>query len=151
MIKQNSRILLLVYLTALCPVFLVPVMSVCWGQEKVPESAKESGPQAPLVLLRKTKQGGYRPLQTIPRNIPTAAPDHPGNVFLLGEDVNIELPKKISAGAIRWRVLDSHRAVIRRGSIDDKKSNSKSFVKVAGLGIGWYRIEFLDAAGEVVG
>jgi len=147
---QNSKLLLLVYLTALCLVFLVPVMSVCWGREKVPESAKEDGHQAPLVLLRKTKQGGYRPLQTIPRNIPTAVPDHPGNVFLLGEDMNIELPKGASAGAIRWRVLDSHRGVIRRGSIDDKKSNSKSFVKVAGLGIGWYRIEFLDADGKVV-
>ena len=150
MIMQNSRPLLLVSLTALWPAFWVPVMSVCWGQQKVPKSAKEGGPQANL----------YRPLQTIARSIPTAAPDHPGNVFLLGEDVNIELPKETLAGAIRWRVLDDRRAVIRRGSIDDKKSDSKSFVNVGRLGIGWYRIEFLpappegaqvDAAGEVVG
>ena len=52
MIKQNSKLLLLVPLTALCLVFLVPVMSVCWGQEKVPESAKESGPQAPQFIPR---------------------------------------------------------------------------------------------------
>jgi hypothetical protein len=102
---------------------------------------KESEPQAGLG----------QSLQTITRNIPTAASDHPGNVFLLGEDVNIELPKGTSAGAIRWRVLDDHRTVIRHGSINDKKSDSKSFVKVVGLGVGWYRIEFLNAAGEIAG
>jgi hypothetical protein len=116
-------------------------MSGCLGREKVPELAKESVPQANL----------YRPLQTIARSIPTAAPDHPGNVCLLGEDVNIELPKETLSRAINWRVLDNGRAVIRRGSINNKKSDSKSFVNAGKLGIGWYRIEFLDAAGEVVG
>jgi len=138
---RNSRLLLLVSLISLWLAFLGPVMSVCWGREKAPELAKVSGPQADLG----------RALQTISRNIPTAAPDHPGNVFLLGEDVNIKLPKGTSAKAVSWRVLDDRKAVIRRGSIDDKKPDSKSFVNVGGIGIGWYRIEFLDAAGEIAG
>jgi len=138
---RNSRLLLLVSLISLWLAFLGPVMSVCWGQEKVPELAKESGPQADLG----------RALQTITRNIPTPAPNHPGNVFLLGESVNIELPEEAWSKAVNWRVLDDRRAVVRRGSIDDKKPDSKSFVNVGGLGIGWYRIEFLDAAGEIVG
>jgi len=115
-------------------------MSVCRGQETAPQITKDRQSQTDL----------NRPLQTIPRSIPTAPPEHPGNVFLLGEDVNIKFPKEISSKAVGWRLLDDHRAVIRRGTINDKKSVSKSFVKVAGLGVGWYRIELLDAAGKVV-
>jgi len=115
-------------------------MSVSRGQEIAPQITKDRQSQTDL----------NRALQTIPRSIPTAPPEHPGNVFLLSEDVNIKFPKEISSKAIGWRLLDDHRAVIRQGSIDDKKSVSKSFVKVAGLGVGWYRIEFPDAAGKVV-
>ena len=136
---RKSR-LLFVFLIASWLAFWAPDMSICLGGEKVPELAKESGPQSNL----------YRPLQTIARSIPIAAPDHPGNVFLLGEDVNIELPKETLDRAISWWVLDNRRAVIGRGSIDDKKPDPKSFVNVGKLGIGWYRIEFLDTTEKIV-
>ncbi|HIJ54000.1 MAG TPA: hypothetical protein HPP66_12745 [Planctomycetes bacterium] len=134
---QNSR-LLSVTLKVLYFVFLVTVMSVCRGQETAPQITKDRQSQTDL----------NRALQTIPRSIPTAPPEHPGNVFLLGEDVNIKFPKEISNKAVGWRLLDDRRAVIRRGTIDDKKS--KALVTIGGLGIGWYRIELLDAAGKVV-
>lgn len=113
-----------VRLKALCLVILVSVTSVCLGlQERL---------QADL----------NRPLQTIPRNIPTAQPQHPGNVFLLGENVTINIPKSTSS----WRLLDDRRAVIKQGSIDEKTSN----LNIAEPGIGWYRIEFLDTDGKLV-
>jgi hypothetical protein len=112
--------------------FLVTIISVCSGREKLP--------QADL----------NRPLQTIPRNIPTTQPQHPGNVFLFGEDVNIKLPEKTIGKAVIWRVLDDRRNLVRQGSIDDKNPDSKSSLQAGRLGIGWYRIEFLDAADKVV-
>ncbi len=127
MIMQNSN-LLPVTLKVLYLVFSVPVTSVCLGRENLP--------QADL----------NRPLQTIPRSIPTAHPQHPGNVFLLGEDVNIEIPEKAIGKAVSWRLLDDRRNVIKQGSTDEKTSN----LKINSLGIGWYRIEFLNATGKVV-
>jgi len=128
---QNSK-LLLVFHKALYIMFLAVVTSVCSAQEKIPNLAEENLLQADL----------NRPLQTIPRNIPTAQPQHPGNVFLLGEDVNIKIPERTSS----WRLLDDRRAVIKQGPIDEKTSN----LKISGLEIGWYRIEFLDADGKVI-
>ena len=128
---QNSRLLSVTPKT-LHFVFLVTIISVCSGRENLL--------QADL----------NRPLQTIPRNIPTAQPQHPGNVFLLGEDVNIKMPEKTIGKAVSWRLLDDHRNIIKQGSIDDKKPDSKSSLQAGRLGIGWYRIEFLDAAGKVV-
>jgi hypothetical protein len=124
---QNSR-LLSISLKALCLVFLVSVTSVCLGREKVL--------QADL----------NRPLQTIPRNIPTIQPQHPGNVFLLGEDVNIKMPEKAIGKAISWRLLDDHRNIIKQGSIDEKNPGTK----INGLRIGWYRFEFLNATEKVI-
>lgn len=120
---QNSK-LLPAFHKSLYIMFLAVITSVCSGREKLL--------QADL----------NRALQTISRNIPTAQPQHPGNVFLLGEDVNIKIPERTSS----WRVLDDRRAVIKQGSIDDKTSN----LKIRGLGIGWYRIEFLDDGGKVL-
>jgi hypothetical protein len=119
---QSSR-LLPVFHKALYIIFPAVVTSVCSGRE---------APQADL----------NRPLQTISRNIPASHPQHPGNVFLLGEDVNIKASEKASG----WRLLDEHRAVIKQGSVDDKQLN----VKISGLGIGWYRIEFMNNDGKDV-
>jgi hypothetical protein len=71
-------------------------------------------------------------------------------VFLFGEDVNIELPKKTIGKAVSWRLLDDRRAAIKHGTIDDSTPNSNSLVTISGVGIGWYRIEFLDVNGNVV-
>jgi hypothetical protein len=128
---QNSK-LLFVFHKALYIIFPAVVTSVCSAQEKIPKLAEEN-------LLQVDSN---RSLQTIPRNIPTAQPQHPGNVFLLGEDVNIKIPEKTSS----WHLLDDRRAVIKQGSIDEITSN----LKISGLGVGWYRIEFMDADGKLV-
>ncbi len=122
MIMQNSS-LLSGKLRALCLVFLVSVTSVSFGLKERPQTDLN------------------RSLQTIPRKIPTAHPQHPGNVFLLGEDVNVKIPESTSS----WRLLDDRRAVIKQGSINQKTSN----LKISGLRIGWYRIEFLNAKGKL--
>jgi len=123
MIMKNSRLLSVTPKT-LHFIFLVTIISVCSGREKVSQTDLN------------------RPLQTIQRSIPTAQPHHPGNVFLLGEDVNINIPEKTSS----WRLLDEHRTVIKQASIDEKTSN----LKISDLRIGWYRIEFLDADGKII-
>jgi hypothetical protein len=123
---KNSS-LLSAKLNALCLVFLVSVTSICLG------------------LKEYIQPDLHRPLQTIQRSIPTAQPQHPGNVFLLGEDVNIKLPEKVIGKAVSFRLLDYQRDVVKQGSID-KTSN----LKINSLGIGWYRIEFLDDGGKVL-
>jgi len=120
---QQSRILSVTF-KAFCLVFLVSVTSVCLGLRERPQPDLN------------------RPLQTIPRKIPTARPQHPGNVFLYDEDVNINIPERASS----WRLLDEHRNVIRQGSIDEKTTS----LEINNLGIGWYRIEFLDEGGKVL-
>jgi hypothetical protein len=127
---QNSK-LLSIFRKALYIIFPALVTSACSAQEY------------------KLQTDLNRALQTIPRKIPTAKPQHPGNVFLLGEDVYIKLPQETLAKAISWRVLNEHMSVIEQGSIGDE--NTKSILTISGLGIGWYRIEFLDADGKVVG
>ena len=119
---QQSR-MLSVTLRALCFVYLISIVSVCAGRDV---------PQADL----------NRPLQTIQRGIPNVKPQHPGNVFLLGEDVNIKIPGRASS----WRLLDDRRAVIKEGSVDKTTSN----LKISRPEIGWYRIEFLDGDGKAL-
>ena len=119
---HNSK-LLFVFHKALYITFLTVVTSAC--------SARENKLQADL----------NRALQTIPRSIPSAQPQHPGNVFLLGEDVNINIPERTTS----WRLLDDRRAVIKQGSTNEKTPN----LKISGLEISWYRIEFLDVDGKL--
>jgi hypothetical protein len=80
-----------------------------------------------------------------------AAPDHPGNVFLLGEEVTVVLPKDLREKAARWQVLTERGAIIANGPLDPIKNTDVSRIIIGRLGIGWYRVEFLDAAGEVLG
>jgi hypothetical protein len=89
-----------------------------------------------------------RPLRDIPRSVPTPAQDHPGNVFLLGEEAAIELPQDQCAEATHWRVLDEQGAVVAKGLLDQVRQTPGSRIIIGRLGIGWYRVEFLDP-GEV--
>ena len=123
---KNSK-LLLIFHKALYIIFLTVVTSVC------------SGGQVPQADLN-------RALQTISRNIPTARPQNPGNVFLLGEDVDIKLPEKAIGKVVNWRILDDRRNIIAQTSTAVETSN----LRIGGLRIGWYRIEFLDDGGKVL-
>jgi len=85
--------------------------------------------------------------QRIARQIPLPAADHPGNVFVAGEEVSAKVVANLSSKAVRWRAMNDRRSIVGQGVLEkDKRS-----VKLGDLGIGWYRIEFLDEGDTVVG
>lgn len=73
--------------------------------------------------------------KTISRTLPAPSAGHPGNVFLEGENILIPVPE----GAVSWRVMDDTNATICEGK-DNPACPGK-------LGVGWYRMEFLNAQG----
>ncbi|MCP4644395.1 MAG: hypothetical protein GY851_28385 [bacterium] len=78
----------------------------------------------------------------IPRGIPQPLPHHPGNIFLVNEDFEISAPD----GGVVFRVLNDTLETMAKGATDAGKAR----VAAGALNIGWYRVEFLDAAGEMV-
>ena len=76
--------------------------------------------------------------QAAPRKTPVPLPDHPGNVFLEGEEVVVAAP----ADAARWTATD-YDGKERKGTAPE--------CRLGKLDTGWYRVEFLDAAGKTVG
>ncbi len=76
----------------------------------------------------------------IARGVPTATADHPGNIFLTGESIVIKMPQQ----AVRWRAVDDANSVVAQGQVRD------ALVNLGTLGVGWYRVDFLDAAGAVM-
>lgn len=79
------------------------------------------------------------------RVIPRPLEAHPGNVFVDGEEVRVPVPEEAVGQVAHWRVLDDQRAEVASGAARDA-----SHVEVGALPVGWYRVEFLDAAGEPV-
>ena len=110
--------------TALC---LLSVLPVANGQE----------------ALGKTQPGGTeRSLRSIPRRVPVPLPGHPGNVFLLGEQVSFLVPSDLSGAATRWEAIDDRGAIVGSGVLAGAK------VAAGKLDIGWYRIWLIDAEGR---
>jgi len=95
-------------------------------------------------------QPQLRELQQITRQIIRPAPEHPGNVFLADEQVTIKLPRSLPAQTVRWQVLDDRGNVLERSALDRDSQTVQDIIKIGKLGIGWYRIEFLDADGKVL-
>ena len=83
----------------------------------------------------------------IERTVPAPLPDHPGNVFLEKETVRVALPEGLSAKAVRWQVRDDALHVVREGPLGAPPENP---LEIGALGIGWYRVDFLDEGGEQV-
>jgi len=81
--------------------------------------------------------------QRITREIPTTTPDHPGNIFLAGESVTVKAPQE---QAVRWRAVDDANTVVAQGQI----SEASVSVHLGNLGVGWYRLDFLGASGQIV-
>ncbi|MFV2069724.1 MAG: hypothetical protein ACC645_22390 [Pirellulales bacterium] len=102
-----------------------------------------------LVMTPALALGGepidpWRTLQQVERQIPGPG-DHAGNVFLEGEVVT--LPIGIVKGAARWRVTDDRQREVAHGTIEDGHDT----IQVGKLGIGWYRLAWLDAEGQPAG
>lgn len=83
------------------------------------------------------------PADTSARLTPLPLPGHPGNVFLEGEDVTLQAPK----GSTRWLASDSDGKPASSGTL----SAGQNAVPLGKPGIGWYRIDFLDASGQPAG
>ena len=77
-----------------------------------------------------------------PRAAPAPLPDHPGNVFLEGEDVRIPLPEALPAAAGQWRLLDDQHDVLSTGVLPVRANEGRATLQLGRLRTGWYRLEF---------
>ncbi|MBN1442146.1 MAG: hypothetical protein JXA90_05515 [Planctomycetes bacterium] len=92
----------------------------------------------------------WRALAAVDRSIPAPLADHPGNIFLEADPVSVRAEPSVPASAVRWRVLDDRGAEVRSGTLDRREWDGSSALPIGELGVGWYRVEFLDAEGAVV-
>ncbi|MCP5518358.1 MAG: hypothetical protein H7A45_13975 [Verrucomicrobiales bacterium] len=90
------------------------------------------------------------PPPAIPRHIPRPLPDHPGNIFLAGESVSVVAPDHLPATGGSWRLLDEEdRPVeILGGNRTGWKPGGR--LALGELPVGYYRLEFLAADGELL-
>jgi hypothetical protein len=89
----------------------------------------------------------WHDIQRISRGTPAVAADHPGNIFAAGEAVTIALPQNLPEQAVRWQVVDDGGTPVAKGQLDRGASTPLNLGK---LGIGWYRVNFLDTSDKVV-
>ncbi|MBN1343401.1 MAG: hypothetical protein JXQ73_12010 [Phycisphaerae bacterium] len=117
----------------------LPLTPLCLivGCQSAP--AQSSSPAAPTDL--------GAAIRLLDRATPTAGPDHPGNVFLSGQDVSLSVPAGL-AKATQWRILDDRGNVTAKGRLAAAQQNTPRQLAAGKLGIGWYRVEFLDPAGN---
>lgn len=76
------------------------------------------------------------------RTVPVPLPDHPGNVFLEGEEVVARWPEGLPPTATHWRLLDGRHRALRTGMLPGGTRSVGSTLPLGRLAIGWYRIEF---------
>ena len=79
--------------------------------------------------------------------VPAPLPDHPGNVFLEGEEVSIPVPEKVRLVSTRWRLSDD-REVLRTGLLPARATDAGAVLDLGPLSIGWYRLEFSSTNGS---
>lgn len=71
------------------------------------------------------------------RRVAEPLPGHPGNVYLMGEEVTVPIP----AGAAQWRASDLDGMVVGQGQVESGEQR----IRLGRLPIGWYRIDVGDA------
>ncbi len=76
------------------------------------------------------------------RTVPVPLPEHPGNVFLEGEQVEVRVPESLPGEATRWRLVDDRGVVCGSGSLRAGGEGRGRLVAIGSLGVGWYRVEF---------
>ena len=77
------------------------------------------------------------------RSVPAPMSGQPGNVFLDGDEVTVSVLTR----ATRWRAADVDGEAVSGGAI----SSGQTTIWLGKPGVGWFRIEFLDASGKPVG
>lgn len=76
--------------------------------------------------------------------VPEPLPEHPGQIYVEGEDVRVRVPEDRPAGANRWRVVDDRGNVVRAGTTGTDASGDAGSapLSIGTPGVGWYRIEW---------
>ncbi len=93
-----------------------------------------------VMLIRGSTHADGRVVESdVKRSIPNA--NGLKAVFTQGQFVTVSVP---SEPAARWRALNDDGVELSSGELD----TSKPTVEIGRLGIGWYRIEFLNSNGE---
>ncbi len=80
---------------------------------------------------------------TLVRQIPTTVSK---DIFTEGQIVTLKLPLNDMGQITRWQVLDDSQEVVLSGKVDTEAAS----ISAGALGIGWYRIEFLNPEGHTV-
>jgi hypothetical protein len=76
------------------------------------------------------------------RTIPSTLSNHPGNIYLLGENVMIRVPETVTNTAIEWRLLDDRLQVLRTGLLPAAGEPRPERIEFGALDLGWYRLQF---------
>lgn len=73
---------------------------------------------------------------------PTPLPSHPGNVFLVGEEVVVPLPSNLTERAVTWQLTDERDRVLATGACPAPAVPPAPAAGIAlgRLGLGWYRV-----------
>ncbi len=73
---------------------------------------------------------------------PAPMADHPGNVFLAGDAVQMSPPETLPTTATHWRLLDDRQRELRGATLAPVVRNRRAPIQFGQLGVGWYRLEF---------
>ncbi|MDP8242724.1 MAG: hypothetical protein P9L94_01495 [Candidatus Hinthialibacter antarcticus] len=98
--------------------------------------------QSSRVIQAQSEAFRFEPY--IARDIPGTG-NHPGNVYVLGETLRIAMPLSNSQDIDHWRVLNDEGEIVKTERIEGAANED---VNLGALGVGWYRIEFLDDDGN---
>jgi hypothetical protein len=103
----------------------------------------------PMIGSGQAAMADHQPSQTAPphspvgsRAVPVPLPDHPGNVFLEGENVSVPLPEDVLRASAPWQLLDDRRQVLRAGVLPGEAPGGRATLPLGLLEVGWYRLEY---------
>jgi hypothetical protein len=71
-------------------------------------------------------------------------PEHPGNIFIAGEEVLVAPPEGLGSPLQSWRAVDENDRTLYVGGMDEPGP-----VSLGQAAIGWYRVEYLDVEHRV--
>ncbi len=100
-----------------------------------------------LAARGQAQNDPWHDAQPISRSIPAVTADHPGNIFAAGEPVRVKVPRDLPEQAVRWQAVDDSGAAITQGEVVRGES---AVMYLGSPGIGWYRVNFVDASGKVL-
>ena len=92
------------------------------------------------LFAAEAMQGQAPPFRRIPveRDLPKPLADHPGNVFLAGEEATVKAPE--AAGATGWVCVDYEQKAVANGT--------ERTAALGKLAVGYYEVWATDAAGK---